>query len=224
MFNRGMNETPADRLRKLRVRKFRTAKEAAKAYGWNEFTYAAHENGLRGLKTAVAEKYAAALGSTAGYLLTGGGSDAPYAANQTISVPVVARVSAGAFREDGGLGGRSVEVPAVPRRDIPSSLQYSVLVDGPSVNEKIPDGAYAICAPFDSYPGGAQHGQLVHVVRERAGLYEHTIKQLRYTQAGMQLFPVSTDPAHKDVITLASGDDGEVVRIHGVVIGSYQPL
>ena len=220
-----MSETAADRLRKLRVRKFDTAKNAARAYGWNEYTYAAHENGQRGMKVNVAEKYASAFGSTASYILTGANGGAPNGISQVIGVPTVARVSAGAFREDGGLQGGADVVPAVPRRDIPASVQYSVIVDGPSVNRRIPDGAYAICAPYDSYPGGAQHGQLVHVVRERAGLYEHTIKELRYTREGMILMPASTDPEHQDVIKLSNGHgDDELVRIHGVVIGSYQPM
>lgn len=220
-----MNETAADRLRKLRVKKFDTAKEAARAYGWNEFTYAAHENGQRGLKIAVAEKYASAFGSTASYILTGATGGVPNGLTQVIGVPIIARVSAGAFREDGGLGDGGDIVPAVPRRDIPAAVQYSVVVDGPSVNKRIPDGAYAICAPFESFPGGAQHGQLVHVVRERAGLYEHTIKELRFTREGMTLAPISTHPDHQEVIALSVGEgDDELVRIHGVVIGTFQPM
>lgn len=216
--------TPGDRLRRLRLKKYRTAKEAAQAYGWNEFTYAAHENGLRGIKTKVAEKYAVAFGSTASYILTGASNGDAGPVNSLISVPVLARISAGAFRADEGLEDDEMIVPAVPRGDIAAALQYSVIVDGPSVNKRIPDGAYAICAPYDSYPGGAQHGQLVHVVRERAGLYEHTIKELRFTRSGMTLMPVSDDPRYQEAIVLATGDMDESVVIRGIVIGSYQPF
>lgn len=219
-----MELSPADRLKQLRLKKFQTAKDAARAYGWNEYTYAAHENGLRGLKLAVARKYAQAFNSTASFILTGSTGTASHTENEIVGVPVIARVSAGAFREDGGLGGEAMAVPVVPRPDIPASFQYSVLVDGSSVNKRIPDGAFAICSPLDRYPGGAQHGQLVHVIRERSGLYEHTIKELRYSKDGMSLLPCSTDPAHQEVVALASGEDDETVRIHGIVIGAYQPF
>ncbi len=218
----------SDRLRELRIKKgFSTASDAARAFGWNEHTYKSHENGIRGIKLAQARKYAAAFGSTAGYILAGGagqsnGSDAP--TSPIVHIPVIARVSAGAFRYDDGIDEGAIEVPAVPRRDIAASLQYSLIVDGSSVNRRIPDGAYAICAPFDSFPGGAQHGQLVHVIRERSGLHEHTIKELRYTNSGMILMPVSDDPRYQEEVTLSTGDDGEVVRIQGIVIGAYVPI
>lgn len=215
----------SDRLRSLRIKRgFPTAADAAKAFGWNEHTYKSHENGIRGIKTEAARKYAAAYGSSAAYILTGGsGGDSPVV-NPVINVPVVARASAGAFRYDEGLEEGAILVPAVPRKDVPAASQYSVIIDGPSVNLRIPDGAFAICAFYDSYPGGAQHGQLVHVVRERAGLHEHTIKELRFTRDGMTLAPVSSDPRFQEEVRLSSGDDGEVVRIQGVVIGAYQPL
>jgi hypothetical protein len=154
-----------------------------------------------------------------------GNGTVPNLVNQVSIAPLVARVSAGVFRYDEGLdGGAIVQVPTVPRKDIPAQLQYAVLVDGPSVNLRIADGAYAICAPYDSYPGGAQHGQLVHVVRERAGLHEHTIKELRFTREGMMLAPCSSDARFQEPVKLDSGDADELVRIQGVVIGSYQPI
>lgn len=219
-----MPRTPAERLKELRQKRFDTAKEAADAFGWNEVTYRSHESGGRNIPLVTARKYAAAFQSTAAHILgIGNGSDAP-TVNLVTNVPVIARVSAGTFRYDEGLENEGILVPAVPRKDIAAGLQYSVIVDGPSVNKRIADGAYAICVPFESYPGGAQHGQLVHVVRERAGLHEHTIKELRFVKTGMVLFPCSTDPRFQDEIVLSTGEDGEIVRIHGVVIGSYQPL
>lgn len=216
---------PATRLRQLRIRKgYATAADAAKAFGWNEHTYKSHENGTRGIRMDAARKYALSLGSTAAHILgLGNGGDAPIV-NPVTNVPVIARVSAGTFRYDEGLELEGVLVPAVPRKDVVADLQYSVIVDGPSVNKRISDGAYAICVPYDRYPGGAQHGQLVHVVRERSGLHEHTIKELRFTATGAVLVPVSTDPRYQEEIALGTGEDDEIVRIHGIVIGSYTPL
>jgi hypothetical protein len=223
-------KSAGDRLRDLRIRRgFSTASDAAKAFGWNEHTYKSHENGIRGIRPDAARKYASAFGSTAAHILGIG----PESGNGTVSnvvnhvsvAPLVARVSAGVFRYDEGLDeGTNIQVPVVPRKDIPAQLQYAVLVDGPSVNLRIADGAYAICAPYESFPGGAQHGQLVHVVRERSGLHEHTIKELRFTREGMVLAPCSSDPRFQDPVKLSTGETDEIVRIQGVVIGSYQPL
>lgn len=220
---------PHELLKELRIKKgFATAADAARAYGWAPTTYQAHENGSRGIKRDAAARYAKAFGSTAAYILglneDSVGPEALQPVSQVINVPVVARASAGTFRFDEGLEDGEILVPAVPHKGVPAEAQYSVIVDGPSVNLRIPDGAFAICAFYDKYPGGPQHGQLVHVVRERAGLHEHTIKELRYTREGIILMPCSSDPRYQEQVVLATGEDNELVRIQGVVIGSYQPL
>jgi len=220
-----MKETPGDRLKRLRTKRgFETAKDAAEAFGWNEVTYRSHENGTRPITLAAARKYALAYGSTAGHILSEPGLGSSPVVNAVTQLQLVATVSAGTFRYDEPLEDGGISVPAVLRPDIPASAQYALVVDGPSVNKRIPDGAYAICARFDSYPGGAQHGDLVHVVRERSGLHEHTIKELRFTRDGQMLYPVSTDPKHQAPIALSSGEDGEIVRIAGIVIGIFQAL
>lgn len=59
------------RLIEARERRFQTAAEAAKAYGWAVSTYTQHENGTRDLSRKAAEKYAAAFSVGAGWLLYG---------------------------------------------------------------------------------------------------------------------------------------------------------
>lgn len=219
-----MKKTPADRLKDLRSVKFPTAKEAADAFGWNQVTYRAHESGMRNITVAAARKYALAYGSSANYILGLGSGGNSQGVNPVTLAPLVAKVSAGAFRVDEGLEAEGVQVPIVPRPDIPAGAQYAVQIDGPSVNLRIPDGAFAICAPYDKYPGGPQHGQLVHVVRERAGLHEHTIKEIRFSRKGIILVPCSSDPRYQQAIELGSPEEDTTVRIQGVVIGSFQPL
>lgn len=219
-----MTETPADRLRKLRLKKgYETATDAARAFGWNEATYTSHENETRGIRSAVAQKYARAFNSTAAYIMHGTNGSPAETVNHVDTVPLVGVVSAGVFLESDTLDFGEVTVPVVPRKDIPGAAQYALKVAGESVNRKIPDGAFAICASFDRYPGGAEHGMLVHVVRERAGLHEHTIKEVRYTKDGAYLMPVSSHPDHQEPIAL-DGDESTTIRIHGVVIGSYFPF
>lgn len=55
-----------------RAKGFRTPEDCARAYGWRKHTYRAHETGARGIKPQVAEKYGAALGFKAEWLLFGG--------------------------------------------------------------------------------------------------------------------------------------------------------
>lgn len=221
-----MNQTPAERLRALRLKRgYETAKDAANAFGWNEVTYRSHENSTRNIPLHALRKYALAYGVPLSHLLNGGISTEAQIVNHVVNVPVVARVSAGTFRYDDSIDFEGVLVPAVPRPDLAAASQYSVIVDGPSVNKRIPDGTYAICVPYDSYPGGAQHGQLVHVVRERAGLHEDTIKELRYTSKGTVLMPVSTDPRYQQEIVLHDGAEEDTsVSIRGIVIGAYTPI
>jgi len=221
-----MTEEQGARLKQLRLKRgFERAADAARAYGWPVTTYQAHENGSRGIKMDAARRYAKAFNSTAAYVLTGDDAGpVQQAVNHVQFVPLAGKVAAGTFSADEGFESTGIQVPVVPRPDIPAGVQYAVVVDGTSVNLRIPHGAYAICAPFEHFPGGAKHGQLVHVVRERAGLHEHTIKELQFTRAGMILMPVSSDPRWQERIQLSDGDDVSLVRIHGVVIGAFYPF
>lgn len=75
------DEIPPDQAIRLRhareARGFADAKAAAKFFAWKYNSYAQHENGLRGLRRKVAEKYATAYGVTVGWLLTGEGDRTP---------------------------------------------------------------------------------------------------------------------------------------------------
>lgn len=218
-----MEEEPGDRLKKLRIAKgYETAKDAAEAFGWKVVTYLAHENKGRGIRPEAARRYAKAFGSTPEYILYARNSDQPII-NDVGSAKLVGTVSAGVFHEGQHFIDRGIEVPSVPRRDIPGDVQYALKVVGESVNKKIPDGSYAICAPFDKFPGGAEHGHLVHVIQEQGGLMEHTIKELRYGKDGAYLMPLSSDPRFQTPIHL-NGDDDTTIRIAGVVIGAFSPL
>ena len=81
----------AIRLRQARERRgFKDAKAAADYFGWKYDSYAQHENGLRGI-TRAADRYAKAFKVSKGWLLTGEGAE-----SQTVSVPLISWVSAGA--------------------------------------------------------------------------------------------------------------------------------
>lgn len=67
-------EEAFERLQRARANAgYQTPSDAARAFGWNEITYRAHENGGRGLKKDVAERYAKAFRISPAWLLTGEG-------------------------------------------------------------------------------------------------------------------------------------------------------
>jgi DNA-binding XRE family transcriptional regulator len=66
------------RLKNARINAgFRTARAAAKRFGWNTSTYGAHENGQNGFAIETAAQYARAFGVRLQYLLFGEGSAEP---------------------------------------------------------------------------------------------------------------------------------------------------
>lgn len=71
-------DTPNERLRQIRAKRYETARDAAKAMGAKESTYIQHENGLRGtgsIPRAAAERYAAFFHVSLDWLLKGKGGE-----------------------------------------------------------------------------------------------------------------------------------------------------
>ncbi|BBL53491.1 hypothetical protein MF1_07490 [Bartonella quintana] len=78
----------SSRLMKARlVRGFRSAKEAARYFGWNYSSYIQHEQGLRGISRA-SKKYAKAFRISEGWLLTGEEGDGPSFPISTVGKPI----------------------------------------------------------------------------------------------------------------------------------------
>jgi hypothetical protein len=68
-----MTNTPQDRLRDARLKAgYETAADAARAFGWKDVTYRAHESQGRGIEKSL-EKYAKAFGVAPGWLRYGKG-------------------------------------------------------------------------------------------------------------------------------------------------------
>lgn len=89
---------PNDRLRHARAKAgYSEAAQAARAFGWNEATYTSHENGTRGLRPAVAARYAKAFKVTPEYLLYDRtkGTPGPSPQDRPRSVELVGYVGAG---------------------------------------------------------------------------------------------------------------------------------
>lgn len=105
---------PSDRLRQARTKAgFERPVDAARAYGWNEVTYTSHENGIRGLRREVAEKYAKAFRVPVEWLQYNKGKASQVRPEAVRTVPLVGYVGAGAQTHyTGGTGGEFDEVPA----------------------------------------------------------------------------------------------------------------
>ena len=104
---------PFERLQETRRRAgFEDATEAANAFGWNPSTYLSHENGTRGIRPKVAERYAKAFHVRAEWILYGRGQNGTQRPEPRKTIPLIGYVSAGAethFTAPGELG--HVEAP-----------------------------------------------------------------------------------------------------------------
>lgn len=81
-------DRPADRLKSIREQRgFPTARDAARAYGWEVSAYASHENGNRGIPPDAAIKYAKALRFSLDWLYMGVKN------NRTLGVDTVPHVA-----------------------------------------------------------------------------------------------------------------------------------
>lgn len=140
-------------------------------------TVRSHEKGARGLTKGKDAKYARLFGIDAEYLL--GLSKAPKGIqiNPAGGMEVLGSVMAGAFRE-------ALEEQVADRETLPvqydatyaEKAQFALRVQGPSMNLVYPDGTYVICVAAGDVE--ARVGDHVVTQRERAGLYEFTLKEL----------------------------------------------
>jgi transcriptional regulator with XRE-family HTH domain len=113
------------------------------------------------------------------------------------------------------------QIPVVENPRYAGFPQYALLVEGNSVNRKIKDGEYAICASWPELGIEPKDGQYVHVERNRGGLHEATIKLVRINGAVVELWPDSSDPRFTAPIVYAHSDEDTEVRIRGLVIGTF---
>lgn len=104
---------PSDRLRKARRDAgYENAVDAARAYGWGVSTYVSHENGTRGLKPDVADRYAKAFKVPTEWLLLDKGRMAVRSSEAPKTVPLVGYVGAGSEAYFFGDQGTIDDVPA----------------------------------------------------------------------------------------------------------------
>lgn len=100
---------------------------------------------------------------------------------------------------------------------------FALRVVGRSMDLYYPDGTYVIAAhPAET---GIQDGDHVVVRSFQGALAETTIKEIEMVDAKTwRLWPRSTDPAHRDPITIEAGDESrnDGPSVIGVVVADYR--
>jgi len=215
-------DSPKDRLKRARVDAgFETATDAAvKLRHINKNTLLSNENGNRAISRKMAQIYADAFNTTAGWILYGEDSATTTPVKQ-IRVEGVSQ--AGMFRdisliEDDEHDRKTIPAPVNPK--YAHVHQYALLVAGDSMNNKFQDGSYVTCAEWAGLGKELKHGMILHVERVKAGsMIETTIKTYVERDGKRWLEPNSTNSKHLP-IEINGGLDTEIL-IKGAVIGSY---
>lgn len=135
----------------------------------------------------------------------------------------VGEVAAGVWRE-------SFEWPAderVPVLMLPDERyvgidRFALKVRGDSMNKLYPDGSFVVYVRFQDIGRGPRSGERVVALRHRHGLTEATVKEYhKDNQAQRWLIPWSTNPAHQSLL-MDQADDGEMLDVIGLVVGSQR--
>lgn len=215
-------DSPKDRLKRARANAgFETATDAAaKLRHINKNTLLSNENGNRPISRKMAQVYADAFNTTAGWLLYGETNSAVTPIQQ-IRVEGVSQ--AGMFKDISLIDDDEFERKTIPAPINPKYShvhQYALLVAGDSMNNKFQDGSYVTCAEWAGLGKELKHGMILHVERVKAGsMIETTIKTYIERDGKRWLEPDSTNSKHLPIEVNGSLDTE--IHIKGAVIGSY---
>ena len=211
----------------------RSAVAAAKASGWNENNYKAHEAGRNGFGIADARAYAEAFNTTPEWLNFGDAGDAKVPELRLIQervgpVLVNGKTAAGVFREVDDFDQSEPEkIWEAVDPQFPHARRMAFDVEGDSMNELKPrpimEGDRLICVAFEDVANQVRvrDGLVVVVERTRDGGHtrEWSVKQVELYDDRTEFCPRSTNPTHKPIVIKrdAKADDGVVVEIIALV-------
>lgn len=226
---------PGERLRALREQRGMSAADLAKRVGRSESAVRNQENGTNGIPTALAARYAAALGSTAAYILYGDGSHQIQSKIELQLLPIRGRVQAGAWLQvDDFVQDEPKMYPAARDPRFLHAEQWLSEVVGDSVNKlDIKEGDLVHVVELTSSGWNPTTGDIVEIERSRfqGAEREVTIKQVEIVGEGSHkailFWPRSTNPRFQDPITIRAnaGENEDIeVRIRGWVINLIRPL
>lgn len=215
---------------------FQFAKEAARAFGWNENTYSSHENGNRGFPSSAGEKYAKNFGVDFNWLMTGRGS--PKKTGNTSDefhgidintgqpiregvrmVTVKGYVQAGHFADNQEWPqDRWYTVPVPNDPEFQNVNLYGAETKGPSMNKRYSEGSIVVFTSIYETEEEVVPGRRYIVEKIDGAEYEKTVKTLHQDKDGRNwLLPESTDPLFQEPYELKENGEQEV-RVVGRVV------
>lgn len=238
---------PNERLQLARSRAgYPDPTSAAKAFGWNDVTYRAHESAGRGIRRTVAEKYARAFRVSPAWLMHGEGegpsseavekSEVLPSDMKVTAIRVAGTTEAGTFREvdqydDGGDGEYVFDEQDA---EFPRARMMAFDVAGDSMNEADPPilpGARVVCVDFGDTGLPLIDGMLVVVERIQEGGHrrEWSVKEVETLEDRTVFHPRSSNKKHKPIVMWDDpekdpGESAEVIAlvrsvIYGVASG-----
>ena len=251
-----MNETLADRIRARLEELDLSITAAAERVGKKKDLF---YNYLRGQskepRRSTLTLMAKALETSPDWLLSGTGpkeatdrvlpSDHDHFYEEQITLPRMGKVAAGLWREFSNTQIEPGEDRSVlsPHPAYPLNAQFTVLVDGNSINKRYPHGSELLCVDMASYGMTVEelkNNDLVIIERHREddGTFEYTAKYvyLNFKLNRVEFHPWSTDPNFQKPLVLPEHfrnapdkeqliqlKEYENVFVKALVIGGYAP-
>lgn len=215
-----MSTLPSDRLRAARIaRGFESAAEAARSFGWSEVTYTSHENGIRGIRKDVAERYGKAFCVDPATLL---GFNTSTHFDAVHGVHVIGSASWGLWRDTRMSTALSPAVVDVPRQPNATDRR-AVIVSDDSVNKVMASGTFAIFEPVPDLRA-LTTGKFVVIRRTRGDLEELSVRRvLSAVDDVVRLSAYSTNVAYTETLTF-NVNTLTNVEVVGIVVGKYSAL
>ena len=219
--------TPGERLRQKRQEKGLAAEDLAARVGRSVSAVRNQENGTNGIPAPLARKYAAALGTTAGWILYGDNTPEAVAAPSTNELPIIGPIQAGAWLMiDETVQDEPIYFTAVADRRYPHARQWLREVRGDSMNARgVMPGDLAHIVDVTEAGLNLNTGMIVEVTRCRDGgaLREITLKEVEMTPEGIRLWPRSTNPRWTEPVVLDDGQSGDIeVQVTGLLLQSIK--
>lgn len=206
---------------------YKSAQEAADAFGWTASAYRHHENGTRNFGPDAAKKYGRAFRVKPGWLLgiEGINGEAPsdFTAEEWLTVD--GAVAAGVWREPTETVGSRMKLDVPP--PVENARRFGLVVEGQSMDLHYEPGTVLDCISI--FTNGVEPRDGDHVIVERVkpdGLRELTVKEFAVRAEEYYLLPKSTRSEFKEMkIGKPDRDviDGEEVRVIGFVVSAIPP-
>lgn len=215
-----MAMTLGERIFKMRTERGLTQTAVGKALGVTRNAVSLWEAGTSSPTPERLRKLAVILDCNSDWLATGRKAHSQV----TRGLPLWGEIAAGVWAEVNENQDMEVRrVPVAPDPAYPAEAQFALKVRGNSVNKTAPNGTIIICVDIIKGEVEIRDGDLVVVERRKGPLVETTLKRVRKAAKGIELWPESDDPNHKEPIGLGAKGDAEVT-IKALVIYTLNPV